>query len=504
LILAAAVLAVLWNWPAEDWERMYRVTATWLTCLLTFILLGIWLLFLSGLSWLWRLGILLLVPLAALAAVREVKFTGDMEPVIDYRWSPPQDDLVEAHRRRQPPAEIADKTAFPAIQPVDYPEYRGRARDGVVTGPALARDWRTKPPRLRWRQPCGGGYASFAVVGDYTVTLEQRRDQEIVVCYDAATGQERWEHAYPARFSEVLGGEGPRATPTIADGEVYSLGAAGHLVCLDAASGRLKWSVDILENKDNNVRWGMSGSPLVYDRVVVVNPGKQQKRAAGTALVAYDRATGKPVWSSGNTRAGYSSPMLATLAGKRQILLFDGEGLAGFDAAEGKELWRYDWETQQWINVAQPVVLDGDRVFVSSGYGVGCAMLKITFTEGKWGVEPLWRNKAMRCKFTSPVLYEGHLYGLDEGILACVDAETGRRLWKGNRYDHGQLLRTRDLLVILSETGKLALVEATPTALRELGVIDALEGKTWNHLALANGVAYVRNHREMACYELAE
>src|SRR5262249_13714974 len=172
-------------------------------------------------------------------------------------------------------------------------------------------------------------------------TLEQRRDREAVVCYDATTGREVWVYSYPALFEETLGGPGPRATPTIRDGAVYSLGATGVPVCLDAATGKLKGPapVNILEN-NANLHWAMSGSPLVYDQVVVVNPGTQSEAARGRALVAYDRATGQEVWKSGATKAGYSSPMLAVLGGVRQILLFDGEGLGGYSAADGKELWR--------------------------------------------------------------------------------------------------------------------------------------------------------------------
>ena len=162
-----------------------------------------------------------------------------------------------------------------------------------------------------WRQPVGGGYASFAVAGDLAVTIEQRRDQEAVVGYDVATGHERWTYSYPAHFVERLGGPGPRATPTIRDGDVYSLGATGVLACLKAATGELKWSVNILDGQPN-VAWAMSGSPLVYDRFVVVNPGAQTAANQGKAVVAYDRETGKPVWRAGSARAGYSSPMLVT------------------------------------------------------------------------------------------------------------------------------------------------------------------------------------------------
>jgi outer membrane protein assembly factor BamB len=310
---------------------------------------------------------------------------------------------------------------------------------------------------------------------------------------------------YAAHFQETLGGPGPRATPTITGGDVFSLGATGHLVCLDAATGKEKWAVDILKDNNPNIQWGMSGSPLVYDDFVVVNPGAQKDAARGRAVVAYDRKTGKEVWTSGNSPAGYSSPMLATLAGKRQVLLLDGTGFSGFDAATGRELWQFPWQTYQNINVAQPVVIDADRVFISAGYNHGCALLKFVEKDGQWMVTQVWFNgKGLRCKFTSPVLYQGHLYGLDEGVLACIEVETGKQKWRDGRYGHGQLLLSGDLLVVTGEQGKLALVQATPEKFTELGRIQALEdAKTWNLPAMQDGKVFVRNEQEMACYDLA-
>jgi outer membrane protein assembly factor BamB len=506
LILGMVGVAIIWVIPAPDFERNRHVLRTIIALLVIFGLLGIWLLALSGYPWRRRLGLflvsLLLIAGAGWACVRGIQFTGDLVPIVRFRWERNRDLSLEADRKRQAAVAAPVAVGFSGIRESDFPEYRGRHRDGVAHGPAFSRDWKARPPRRLWRQPVGGGYAAFAVAGRLAVTIEQRRDREAVVCYDTATGKELWVHDYPAHFSESLGGDGPRATPTIADGSVFSLGATGRLVCLDLASGKLQWQVNILEDNDN-LPWGMSGSPLVYDQVVVVNPGTQRKTAAGRAVVAYERATGKQVWSTGNTKAGYSSPMLATLAGRRQILLLDGEVLAGYDSQSGHELWHFPWQTFQDINVAQPVVLDGDRVFISSGYGKGCALVRVSESAGNWKVEPLWRNQSMHCKFTSPVAYKGFLYGLDEGILTCVDQETGKRTWRDGHYGHGQLLRADDLLVIQSETGKLVLVEATPEGHHELASIPALEGRTWNNPALADGKVYLRNSEEMACYDLA-
>lgn len=501
-LLPVAMVAILvaWLWPNEELERMWRVFATSIICQLTLLLTLIWFVGFSGWSLMTRLGTLAVLAAVVFGSVRRVWFTGDMVAVPEFRWTPTRVEAILAHQKGQEKAPAANVTE---VTNTDFPEYRNRNRDGIVTGPPLARDWRAQPPRLLWKQPCGSGYAGIVVVGPSAFTLEQRGEDEVIVCYDTATGKERWTYSYPDHFTEALGGEGPRATPTIVGNDLFSLGARGELVCLEAGSGKLKWRVNILHG-NKNIDWAMSGSPLVYDDLVVVNPGKQTDEATGKAVQAFHKDTGKPVWSAGDAKAGYSSPMLATLCGQRQILLLDAGVMAGYDPATGKQLWSFPWDkTHMGINVAQPVVLDGDRVFISAGYSQGCAMLKLSQANGKWAVEELFHNKNMRCKFTSPVYYKGYLYGLDEGILACMDPQTGERKWRRGSYGHGQLLLQDDLLVILSEDGELVLVEATPERLKELGRIPALQGpRTWNHLALANGKAYVRNHVEMACFDL--
>jgi outer membrane protein assembly factor BamB len=507
IALEAINLAAIWVCPSDGFDQAGRISLTIMSLLLLTVLLAAWVMFFSG----WKASLRLAVvglPLAvailgSLTLVRGVQFTGDMLPLLKFRWSGDHDTELEVHRRSQGAA------ATPIVLdqgPTDFPEYRGVGRDGVVQGPPLARDWKAHPPRQIWRQPVGGGYAAFAIAGNSAVTIEQRRDQEAVVCYDTATGQERWVYSYPALFHETMGGDGPRATPTISGGDVYSLGATGMLVCLDAATGKKKWSHDILEG-NSNIPWGMSGSPLVYDQIVVVNPGAQQPAARGRAVVAFDRATGQKVWSSGNSPAGYASPMLATLGGRRQLLIFDSDGFGGYDPSRGQELWRYPWKTNPDVNAAQPLVLPGDRVFISSGYGHGCDLVHIEEVKGEWKATPVWPEtpkRKLRCKFASPVAYQGYIYGLDDGFLACLDEATGERKWRDGHYGHGQLLLAGDVLLVLTENpGKLVLVEASPAGRHELASLRAISGdKTWNVPALADGKAYVRNSEEMACYDL--
>jgi outer membrane protein assembly factor BamB len=511
LVVAGAALgaAGVWYWPAPEWEFAQRVSTLILVGMVTTLLLALWLLFLSGFAWWVRLGFLVLVVGTVLALVREVRFSGDMVPIFFFRTAESADDLLERQRKEQ--AGNGSGPEVPSTSDSDsgpvFPGYRGRRRDGVVTDTRLHPDWTAQAPRQLWRQPVGGGYAGFAVLAGRAVTIEQRREEEAVVCYDAASGHELWAHRYAAHFKEPLGGPGPRATPTIAaladepaSLKVFSLGATGRLVCLDLKTGQAEWSVDILKRpKEENLQWGMAGSPLVLDNVVIVTPGVQGDAAPGRAVVALDARTGKELWAGGNHHGGYSSPMVADLAGRKQLLVLDGEGLTSYDPADGQQLWHHAWPTYQNINVAQPLVLDGDRVFISAGYSKGCAMLQVT---RKGPPQVLWENLHMRCKFTSPVHRDGFLYGLDEGILTCLDAASGRRRWKEGRYGHGQVLLVNEQLLLLSEAGDLVLVEATPEGFRERGKMAALAGKTWNTHAFSAGRAFVRNDREMACYEL--
>lgn len=501
--IAGVVITGLWLAPSDDFPRVYRVAGTLLTSLAVIGLLALWLLALSGLRWFVRLPLFGLAVLAGAFLLSRVQFDGDLIPFVRWPWERSTDSAVDAHRSRQPKGMIVmDRLS---AEPGDWAEYRGPLRDGVVRdGPPLSRDWKAHPPKLVWKQPCGAGWASFAILGDALVTIEQRHDKEAVVCYEAATGREAWVHAYPTEFRETMGGIGPRATPTIADGRVYSLGAEGHLVCLDLVTGNEQWSTDILTDNDN-LRWAMSGSPLVVENLVIVNPGAQ--RPGRDALVAYDKVSGKKVWGAGNTKAGYSSPMLATIAGEQMIVLLDGKELAGY-SLDGRKLWNTPWDrTNEDINVAQPLVYDDDRIFITSGYSIGSAMFQIS-KGPSWTVRELWRseNKPLRCRFTNPVAYGDTIYGLDEGILACIDARDGSLKWKDGRYRNGQLLRWENMLIVMAEYGDLVAVRAAPDGHQELGrVKGALRGeRSWNVPAMSNGRIYLRNDGEMACYDLRE
>ena len=352
-----------------------------------------------------------------------------------------------------------------------------------------------------WKQPIGLGYASFVAADGRAFTIEQRRREEVVSAYDVATGRELWTHGWEGEFVEYQGGDGPRSTPTYHAGRLYALGALGELRCLDAETGALVWRRNILaDNGAPNLEWGMTASPLIVDDTVVVLPGGPR----GKSVAAYNRLTGEPVWTSLDDPQAYTSPMLVTLGGVRQILIVSATRAAGLTVGEGRLLWEYPWVTSYGINVAQPLLLGDDRVFLSAGYGHGAAVVEVARTGDDFSTRTIWQNTRMKNKFTSSVLHEGYIYGLDEAILACVDAATGELKWKGGRYGYGQILLAGDRVIVLTEDGDVALVRATPDRHDEVARFPAIEGRSWNHPIITGGYLVVRNLREMAAFDLRQ
>ena len=360
-------------------------------------------------------------------------------------------------------------------------------------------DWPSAGLRALWKQPAGGGHASFVIANGRAFTIEQRGGEEVVAVYDVPTGRELWTHAWPATFSETYGGIGPRATPTWHGGIVYALGATGELRALEGGTGRLRWRTNILEDAGAaNLEWGMAGSPLVVGDTVVVVPGGGE----GRSVAAYDRRTGKRAWSALDDVAAYSSPMAVRLDGVDQMLIFSATRLVGLTLDGTRVLWEFPWRTQSGINVAQPLVVGDNRVFLSSGYGMGAAMIELSRDGDHLAVRELWRTNRMKNQFTSSVHHDRFIYGLDESILACLDAATGEVKWKGGRYGYGQIMLASGHLVVMTEDGELALVRATPERHVELARFPVLEGRTWNHPAMADGYLLVRNTTEMAAFDL--
>lgn len=493
VLVSLAALALVLTWLGEADDNQTRVLRTVAVLLLASLLLLLWLLFFSRLPR--HLRTRLFAGLLAVGLLGGLLFevrgvSGDFVPILGWRFG-------GGHRLGEGAAgggHDADQ-----VSPEDFAQFLGPHRNATLPGPRLGRDWLADPPRERWRRPVGEGWSGFAVAGEAAVTQEQRGDLEAVARYDLGTGEQVWAHTNPGRYETTVAGIGPRATPTIAGRRVYALGATGVLSALDLETGELLWSVQVLDDNGASLpEWGKSCSPLVIGERVVVSAGGP----AGRSLVAYDRVTGKRAWAGGDDGSGYSSPALMTLAGVTQVVIFNRASVAGHDPETGALLWSQPWSAQQ-PNVAQPVAVGSDRLLVSSGYGVGSSLLHLTRDPaGGFTVEPVWQSPRLKAKFANFVVRAGVVYGLDDGTLTAIDLATGERRWKRGRYGHGQLLLVGELLLLQSENGDVALVEANPDEHRELGSFTALDGKTWNSPALAGRYLLVRNDREAVCYEL--
>lgn len=448
--------------------------------------------------------VVLLATWGSFALVRMDGISGDQRAAFHWRWTPTAGELY-LQERAQKQVETGERNERTASELVvrdgDWPGFRGPDRDGVVHGLKIATDWKANPPKRLWRQRVGPGWSSLAVIDDRLFTQEQRGNVEAVVCLDAATGRELWSHEDAVRFWETVGGEGPRATPTFADGRLYALGATGILNCLDAGNGKRKWFRDLAADSGTKPpMWGFSSSPLVVQGLVVVFGGGEGEKQ----LLAYRADSGQLAWTAAVGAISYGSAQQAVLNGVKQILFWSDRGLTALDPASGKVLWRHDAATPGSPRSLQPHVAGKREVLISSETDLGTAFLEVKREGDSWTASRRWTSKRLQPSFNDFVIHDGSIYGFDGAMFCCVDLRSGARRWKAGRYGHGQVLLLADssLLLVAAENGQVVLLEANPEAHKELGRFHAIEGKTWNHPAVIRGRLYLRNGEEIACYEL--
>lgn len=423
--------------------------------------------------------------------VRMDGLTGDHVFEFSTRWGGEVDRVAQA----EPMAKASSIEKSRSLEKaVTWPGFRGPNRDGTVAGTELDLDWSRMPPTVLWRRSAGPGWSSFAVEDGRVFTQEQHGEEERVTCYALATGESLWWHADPARFYESMGGAGPRATPTVADGTVYTLGATGILNALAVDDGTMVWSRDVAADTGSRVpMWGFAGSPLIERELVIV--------AAGGRLIAYDRTDGTPRWRGPDGGVSYSSPHRAVLDGATHIVLLSDLGAVGVDPRDGHELWSHVWSG---TSLVQPASIASGDLLISAGEGRGVRRIALRRDAGVWVTETRWTTNRLKPNFNDFVVHGDHAYGFDGRMLAAIDLEDGSRVWKGGRYGHGQmlLLADRDLLLVLAEDGDLALVDALPHAFNERARVSGIEGKTWNHPVLAGDILLIRNRQESAAFRL--
>ena len=381
----------------------------------------------------------------------------------------------------------------------DWPQWRGPRRDGVSAERGLLKAWPETGPPLAWKATgAGQGYSSFAVAGGRLYTLGARENREHVVAFDIASGKRVWDAPHGQRFSNDRG-DGPRGTPTVDGTRVYAFGASGDLTALEAASGKVAWTVNVIRDfGGQNITWGLSESPLIVGDRIIVSPG-----GPGSSVVALNKADGKLIWKTEADRAGYSSAVLHELGGIREAIVFTGQRALGVNIANGRVLWSYDRVANRVANIATPIVR-GDHVFLSSDYGTGAALLRLTAAGGGITAQEVYFTREMRNHHASSVLVGDHLYGFSSAILTAMRFDNGEVAWRDRSVGKGSLVHADDRLYLFSERGVVALAEASPEAYKEHGRFSLETGSlpTWSHPVVSNGKLFLRDQDTIYAYDV--
>lgn len=428
---------------------------------------------------------------------------GDYNLDLVWRWIPSAEERMLASDSRQPKMDLQNLSNPDLDQSLvdpEWPAFRGQRRDGIQNGVALATEWGDDVANPLWKIPVGPGWSSFAVAGNLLFTQEQHGDQEVIICYDANSGGEVWKQQIESRFYDALGGPGPRATPTIANGQLFVMGASGHLMRLDPKSGEIVWQPDLRKVADREPpMWGFSSSPLVVDSLVIVHAGGE----ADKGILAFDTETGALKWSAAAGDHTYSSPTLMTVAGQKVVAMLTNKELNLLNPADGKVLLNYKCEVEGY-RALQPQLLENDSILIPTSMGEGIQKIHVINTESQWAVEQIWDSSRFKPDFNDYVVYQDHAYGFDSTIFVCLDLKDGKRKWKGGRYGKGQVLLLDDAgqLLVISERGEVVLLKADPNAHTELAKFQALEGKTWNHPVMVGDQLFVRNSEQAASFRL--
>jgi outer membrane protein assembly factor BamB len=454
----------------------------------------IWAIASRGMTVAWRRATMILTIVIASGMwifLRTDGMDAELHHDLKWRWAPTAEERLMA-KSTDEPSELPVAALIPDSSAV-WPGFRGRDRNSIAHGIQIRTDWSVTPPEELWRREVGPGCSSFAVNGNLFYTQEQRGEYEIVSCYDLSNGKPIWKHSDKTRFYDSHAGPGPRATPTLSGDRVYTMGATGILNVLNASDGSVIWSANAAsDNKVQVLPWGFTGSPLVVNEVVIVSlSGK---------LAAYDDASGKLLWAGPDGGNSYSSPHPVTIDGVLQVILMSKSGAVSVMPQDGRVLWKYDWNTGD--RILQPAVIDGGEIMIAGEYK-GVSRISVSRSQDDWTTKAVWTSSDMKLNFNDFIIHKGFAYGFDGPKIVCIDTKDGKRRWRGNPYRGWlMLLADQDLLLVLSEKGELAIVEAKPDKFTELANYPAIKGKTWNHPALAGEIMLVRNSVEMVAFRL--
>jgi len=383
-----------------------------------------------------------------------------------------------------------------SLNAADWPQWRGPNRNGISAETGWSSQWPAGGPKQLWKLNVGIGCSSVAASKGRVYTMGNQADTDTVWCLDANSGATLWKHSYACKLDPNMFEGGSGATPTVDGDRVYTLSRSGHLLCLHADTGKVIWLKHLQNDLGGNMpTWGYAGSPLVLDNLVIADVG-----APGAATVAFDNMTGNVVWKNGDEGAGYGSLFAFKHQGRVCLASFDAFGLVVRDSKDGKLLARQKWKTNFDINVVTPIV-DGDKIFVSSGYGKGAALFQLTDSELKY----VWQTQKMRNHFNSCILWQNHLYGFDENKLTCLDFADGTVKWTQENLGKGSLMLADGKLIIQSEQGDLVIAEASSSAFKEIARAKVLSGRCWVVPVLANGRIYCKNNAgDLVCVDVAK
>jgi len=381
----------------------------------------------------------------------------------------------------------------------EWPRFRGPNRDGISGEAGFSKTWPEEGPKEIWRVPLGGGFSGISVAGGSLFTQYSREGAEWLGAFDPATGKETWRLRMDSLYTNRFG-NGPRSTPTV-DGEVvYSLSAKGKLYAVDAASGKARWTKDLIEEFGARIpQWGISVTPLIEGELLLVDAGGTR----GRSIVALNKSTGETAWTTGEDNPGYSTPIVFTVDGVRQAVFFTASKILAVAPADGKILWEKPWKTSYDINAATPIFVAPNRLFVSSGYDTGSELLEIRRKGEGFEVAEVWQIRTMKNQFSSSVRVGNAIFGFDNKILKAIDLATGKDLWRQRGFSHGSLFYADDHLVLLGEEGRLGVAKASPESYQEISSIQVFNGKSWTVPTLAGDRLYLRDENEMISLDLS-
>lgn len=478
---------------------------------------------LTWVSWRWTVALGLTVAAGIFGATQLVEFkgfNGELIPILALKKDAQSKRIVEIDATNQ---DKLDPWLVDAAKKCRSIQMLGSDRNGLVLAPDFSTGWEQQPPKVLWKRPIGLGWSGTVVRDQRVFTLYQSGANETIAALDLLSGATLWETKVPGYHTHPLGGTGPRATSTISGDLLVSQTASGQLVVCRLDSGEIVWQQDLialggwtLSQSEIAITWGRSGSPLVVDRdeksIVVVPLGGSKESSEPIAMAAFDLNTGTLVWRAGRDQIAYSSPVLFDIHGEEHIAIIQENFAVGYAIQDGSEMWRAEWPSNSGGEAcaSQPVLVGKNRILLGKGYALGSKLIEIDVLknenqeagpdkkESTWSVKTVWDHKSlMKTKFTSAVYYREKLYGLSDGILECVDPESGKRVWKKGRFGQGQLLVVNDRLLVSTEDGRIALVEPVQGEL--IYEMPVVEGITWNIPTVAGPFLIVRNGEEIAC-----